>query len=63
MPGWRRRPGDRGQGVPAPLTLIIGAPAKLARELTDEQANGLARNANSYKARSQSFKTDLVRID
>ena len=46
-----------------PHSLIIGAPAKLARKLTDEQANGLARNANSYKARSQSFKTDLVRID
>ena len=46
-----------------PRSLIIGAPAKLARELTDEQANSLARNANSYKARSQSFKTELVRID
>ena len=32
-----------------PRSLIIGAPAKLARELTDEQADGLARNANSYK--------------
>jgi carbonic anhydrase/acetyltransferase-like protein (isoleucine patch superfamily) len=47
----------------APKSLIIGSPAKVARQLSEEQANGLSHNSNSYLKRGKAFRTQLVRID
>jgi len=44
-------------------SLIMGAPAKVVRELTPEQLEGLVRSAAAYVAKAQRFKTDLVRVD
>lgn len=43
-------------------SLIIGVPAKVARELTDEEVANLKRNADNYAERRQVFKEQLVRI-
>ena len=44
-------------------SLIMGAPAKVVRELTPEQLEGLLRSAAAYVAKAQRFKTELVRLD
>ena len=44
-------------------SLIMGAPAKVVRELTPEQLEGLVRSAAGYVAKAQRFKTGLVRVD
>ena len=44
-------------------SLIMGAPAKVVRELTPEQLAGLLRSAASYVAKAQQFKSGLARID
>ena len=43
-------------------SLIFGAPAKVVRELTEEQIAGLRRNADVYAERREFFKAQLVRI-
>lgn len=43
-------------------SLILGAPARVARELTDEEVAGLAQVAQSYIDRRELFKAQLVRI-
>ncbi len=43
-------------------SLILGAPAKVVRELTEEQIAGLKRAAQSYVDRRERYKTSLVRI-
>ena len=43
-------------------SLIIGAPAKVARQLTPEEVAGLADAADSYVKRGQLFKTQLKKI-
>ncbi len=43
-------------------SLILGVPAKVVRELTDEEVANLKRNAEGYAARRQVFKEQLVRI-
>jgi carbonic anhydrase/acetyltransferase-like protein (isoleucine patch superfamily) len=43
-------------------TLILGAPARVARELTDEEVAGLEKSAASYVERRDLFKAQLVRI-
>lgn len=43
-------------------SLIIGAPAKVARTLTPEEVERLKHSAESYAARGLRFKTDLTRI-
>jgi carbonic anhydrase/acetyltransferase-like protein (isoleucine patch superfamily) len=43
-------------------SLIIGAPAKLARELRDEEVAGLARAAAGYVERGTHYRTALERI-
>jgi len=43
-------------------SLILGAPARVARELTDEEVAGLAQSAQSYVDRRELFKAQLVRI-
>jgi carbonic anhydrase/acetyltransferase-like protein (isoleucine patch superfamily) len=47
----------------ADRSLIIGAPAKLARVLSDEEVAGLERAAASYVERAAHFRAHLVRID
>ena len=44
-------------------SLIMGAPAKVVRELTPEQLEGLVRSAAAYVVKAQRFKTELVRVD
>ncbi|MNT57775.1 Galactoside O-acetyltransferase [compost metagenome] len=43
-------------------SLILGAPAKVVRELTAEAIAGMQRNATEYVAKGQSFKEKLIRI-
>jgi carbonic anhydrase/acetyltransferase-like protein (isoleucine patch superfamily) len=43
-------------------SLILGAPAKVVRELTDEEVDRLQRTAASYVQRRELFKAQLVRI-
>ena len=43
-------------------SLILGAPAKVVRTLTDEDIAGLRRNAQTYVDRAAQFKTDLVAL-
>jgi carbonic anhydrase/acetyltransferase-like protein (isoleucine patch superfamily) len=44
-------------------SLILGAPAKLARLLSDQEVAGLEHAAASYVERGASFRTSLERID
>ena len=44
-------------------SLILGAPAKVARELSDEQVAGIERAAASYVERAPHFRDHLVRVD
>ncbi|HEX7684563.1 MAG TPA: gamma carbonic anhydrase family protein [Trinickia sp.] len=43
-------------------SLILGAPARVARPLTDEEVAALAQAAESYVERRDLFKAQLVRI-
>jgi carbonic anhydrase/acetyltransferase-like protein (isoleucine patch superfamily) len=43
-------------------SLILGAPAKVARELTDEEVARLQANAAGYASRAASYRTELQRI-
>ncbi len=43
-------------------SLILGAPARVVRELTEEEVEGLAQSAETYVARRELFKAQLVRI-
>lgn len=42
-----------------PRSLIVGAPAKVVRELTDEEVAGLRRAADDYVANWQRFAAEL----
>ncbi|PXY00112.1 gamma carbonic anhydrase family protein [Halomonas sp. LBP4] len=44
-------------------SLIVGAPARLVRELSEEQIAGLARNAAGYVERGRLHASQLKRID
>jgi len=44
-------------------SLIIGAPAKLARSLNDDEVAGLERAAASYVERGAHFRAHLERVD
>ena len=44
-------------------SLIVGAPARLVRELTPEQVEKLKHNAGHYIANAQRHRRDAVRID
>ena len=46
-----------------PRSLILGAPAKLVRTLSDEEVAGLLQSAASYVERAMSFRQELQRID
>ncbi|WP_206951907.1 gamma carbonic anhydrase family protein [Trinickia acidisoli] len=43
-------------------SLILGSPARVARELTDEEVEHLVQSAESYVARRELFKARVVRI-
>lgn len=43
-------------------SLILGAPAKVVRELTEEDAARMARGADVYSERGGRFKTALVKV-
>jgi carbonic anhydrase/acetyltransferase-like protein (isoleucine patch superfamily) len=43
-------------------SLILGAPARVARELSDDDVAGLMRASASYVERGATFRTSLVRI-
>jgi carbonic anhydrase/acetyltransferase-like protein (isoleucine patch superfamily) len=43
-------------------SLIVGTPAKLVRELTDEEVQRLGDNAAGYAQKSQLFLTELERV-
>jgi carbonic anhydrase/acetyltransferase-like protein (isoleucine patch superfamily) len=43
-------------------SLIIGAPARAVRELTDEQVQGLLDNATDYARRAEAYRRDLDQI-
>nr|WP_315598111.1 gamma carbonic anhydrase family protein [uncultured Cupriavidus sp.] len=43
-------------------SLILGAPAKVVRELTDADVANLYRNAETYAKRQAVYKTELKRI-
>jgi len=45
-----------------PRSLILGAPAKVVRTLTDEDVEGLRRNSRTYAERAARYKTDLTAI-
>jgi len=44
-------------------SLILGAPAKVVRELTDQDVANLYRNAETYATRQAMYKQQLKRID
>jgi carbonic anhydrase/acetyltransferase-like protein (isoleucine patch superfamily) len=43
-------------------SLVLGAPARVVRALTDAEVEGLAQSAVTYVARRDLFKAQLVRI-
>lgn len=43
-------------------SLILGAPARVTRQLTDDEVAGLEQSAQSYAERRDLFKAQLVRI-
>lgn len=45
-----------------PRSLILGAPAKLVRELTDEDLARMRDGADFYVKRGQVYRRDLVRV-
>jgi|SRR5690625_4541304 len=45
-----------------PRSLILGSPAKVVRELTDDEVEALKRNAETYRQRAQAFKQDLKKL-
>ena len=45
-----------------PRSLILGAPAKVVRTLTDEDVKGLRNNATTYAERAAHYKKDLTAI-
>ena len=44
-------------------SMILGSPAKVVRELTDEQIEGLRRSAQHYVNNKNRFKAGLKKID
>ena len=43
-------------------SLILGVPAKVVRELTDDEVANLERSAKSYAQRGERYRTKLVRV-
>ncbi|TEA77860.1 gamma carbonic anhydrase family protein [Allopusillimonas ginsengisoli] len=43
-----------------PRSLILGAPAKVVRTLSDDDVAGLLKNARTYAERAARYKTDLT---
>lgn len=43
-------------------SLIIGSPAKVVRELTDEEVEQLSRNVESYLKKAERYRADLYAL-
>jgi carbonic anhydrase/acetyltransferase-like protein (isoleucine patch superfamily) len=43
-------------------SLILGAPAKVIRKLTDEEIERVLEECDSYTRRQRMYRSDLVRI-
>jgi carbonic anhydrase/acetyltransferase-like protein (isoleucine patch superfamily) len=61
LPGGRWRAGDRGQGV-CRRQHDHGAPARVVRQLTPEQIEGLRRSAQHYIDNARRFKSGLKKL-
>jgi carbonic anhydrase/acetyltransferase-like protein (isoleucine patch superfamily) len=46
-----------------PRSMILGSPAKVVRQLTDEEVAGLKRVAENYAKRSATFRAELKAVD
>ncbi len=46
----------------ADRSLVLGAPAKVVRTLSDDEVANLRRNAQSYVTRAAQYKSDLVAL-
>ncbi|NML43219.1 gamma carbonic anhydrase family protein [Ramlibacter sp. G-1-2-2] len=46
-----------------PRSMILGSPAKVVRQLSDEEVAGLKRVAENYAKRSATFKEELKALD
>lgn len=44
-------------------SLILGAPAKVARQLSEEEVAGLRRTAENYARRGQQYRAELQALD
>lgn len=44
-------------------SMVLGAPAKVIRELTDDEIAGMHRGIASYVPRAEKFRTQLQRLD
>ena len=44
-------------------SMILGSPARVVRQLTPEQIEGLRQSARSYMANARRFKADLRKLD
>lgn len=45
-----------------PRSLILGSPAKVVRELSDEEVQTMQRNGTNYQQRAQAFKKELKKL-
>jgi carbonic anhydrase/acetyltransferase-like protein (isoleucine patch superfamily) len=44
-------------------SMVLGSPAKVVRELTDEEITGMHRGIQGYVTRAAHFRDHLKRID
>ncbi|MBU6467544.1 MAG: gamma carbonic anhydrase family protein [Betaproteobacteria bacterium] len=44
-------------------SLVVGSPGKVVRTLTEQEIQGLKKNADSYVQRSLEYKEELIRIE
>jgi len=44
-------------------SMVVGAPAKVIRQLTDDEIAGMHRGITSYVTRAQKFRKELKRLD
>lgn len=50
-----------GKEIP-PRSLVIGAPGKVVRQLTDDEVNRIQRSAETYSKRWKQYRSGLVRL-
>ena len=47
-----------GKQIP-PNSLVLGSPGRVIRELTEDQVNGLSKNADGYVKRAEHYRKEL----